>query len=202
GCWHNLLGDLSFQNSCRKEARTFDSLLAFPVTKRYNPQPSIQHSSIQHSPGDNMARLQAKLVLLLAVFALAGPIPVFAQAKPLTVGPLTVVVPPGWSTQSTFGPMMLFSPDSTPMQYFKVTFEPAEQITQDVRERHSTIVGNLSSIVRQGSTPQNGVTGKFIWTRMELQLPTGQNETMIVYSAKAGTTYVAVGVETTSPNLL
>ncbi|HET9363708.1 MAG TPA: hypothetical protein VFP71_01850 [Candidatus Angelobacter sp.] len=150
-----------------------------------------------------MARLQAKFaLLLLAVFALAGPILVFAQGIPRTVGPLTVMVPPGWTSQSTFGPMMLFSPDSTPMQYFKVTFEPAEQTAQDVRERHSMIVGNLSSIIRQGSTPQNGVTGKFIWTRMELQLPTGQNETMIVYSAKAGATYVAVGVETTSPNLL
>ncbi|HKV93567.1 MAG TPA: hypothetical protein VJW20_13555 [Candidatus Angelobacter sp.] len=149
-----------------------------------------------------MARSQARLALLIAVFALAGPISVFAQGTPLTVGPLTVTVPPGWTTQSTFGPMMLFSPDSTPLQFFKVTFEPAEQTTQDVRQRHSTIVGNLAGIMRPGSVPQNGTTGKFIWTRMELQLPTGQGETMVLYSAKAGSTYVAVGVETTRPELL
>lgn len=149
-----------------------------------------------------MARSQAKLVLLLAVFAFASPIHVFAQGAPLTVGPLTVMVPPGWTTQSQFGPIMLFSPDSTPIKYFKVEFEPAEQTTQDVRQRHATIVGNLAGIMRQGTALQNGVTGKFIWTRLELQLPTGQPETMILYSAKAGSTYVAVGVEATSPGLV
>ena len=149
-----------------------------------------------------MARLLAKLALLLAVFALAGTIPVSAQGTPLTVGPLTVMVPPGWTTQSTFGSMMLFSLDSTPIKYFKVEFEPAEQTTQDLRQRHAAIVGNLAGLMRPGSAQQNGTTGKFIWTRMELQLPTGQPETMILYSAKAGSTYVAVGVEVTSSELL
>lgn len=149
-----------------------------------------------------MARPQAKLALLLAVFALAGPIAGFAQGTPLTVGPLTVMVPQGWTKQTNFGTVQLYSPDSTPLQYFKVEFQPSEQTTQDVRQRHFTIVGNLSSIMRPGSVPQNGVTGKFIWTRMELQLPTGQPETMILYSAKAGSAYVVVGVEVTSSELL
>jgi hypothetical protein len=97
---------------------------------------------------------------------------------------------------------MLYSPDSNPQQYLRVEFLPSEQTAQDVRERHATILGNLASIVRPGSTPQNGVTGKFIWTRIEVQLPGGRDETMIWYSAKAGSTYVAVGVESTRPELL
>ena len=124
------------------------------------------------------------------------------QGTALTQGPLTVTVPPGWIQQANGGPIMLYSPGSTQQQYLKVEFLPSEQTTLGVAERHSTIMGNLSSIVRPGSTPQNGVTGKFIWTRLELQLPTGQAETMIWYSAKAGSTYVAVGVEATSPELL
>jgi len=126
----------------------------------------------------------------------------WAQTVPLALGPLTVNVPPGWVTQTNSGTPKLYSPDSTPQQYFRVEFLPAEQTTQDVRERHSTIVANLSGIMRPGSRLQNGVSGKFIWTRLELRLPSGQNETMICYSAKAGSTYVGVGVEATRPELL
>jgi hypothetical protein len=149
-----------------------------------------------------MPRLQPRLALLLACVAFTCPLHVFAQATTLTQGPLTVVVPPGWTQQANGGPILLYSPGSTPQQYLRVEFLPSEQTTQGVAERHSTIMGNLSSIVRPGSVPQNGVTGKFIWTRLELQLPTGQAETMIWYSAKAGSTYVAVGVEATRPELL
>jgi hypothetical protein len=153
-----------------------------------------------------MARSQTTLALLFISIALAGATQAFAQGgvpgKPLTVGPLTVMVPPGWTTQSALGPTLLFSPDSTPQEYFKVEFEPSEQTTQDVHQRHGTIVGNLASAMRPGSVPQNGVTGKFIWTRVELQIPPPRGETMIVYSAKTGSTYIAVGVETTSPELL
>jgi hypothetical protein len=133
---------------------------------------------------------------------LATPVFVLAQGTPLKQGPLTVMVPPGWVTQTNIGPVKLYSPGSTPQQYLSVEFLPSEQTAQDVRERHATIMGNLTGIVRPGSVPQNGVIGKFIWTRLELQLPTGQNETMIWYSAKAGSTYVAVGVEATRPELL
>jgi hypothetical protein len=149
-----------------------------------------------------MARSLAKLALLVSIIALAGSIRVWAQGTPLTVGPLTVTLPPGWTAQSNLGPVKYYSPDSTPQQYLRLQFLPAEQTTQDVRQRHAEIMGNLAGIMRPGSAPQNGVTGKFIWTRMEVQLPGGQNETMIWYSAKAGSTYVAVGVETTRPELI
>lgn len=149
-----------------------------------------------------MARSLAKLALLVTTIAFAGSIRLLAQGTPLTSGPLTVMVPPGWVTQTNLGPVKLYAPGSTPQQYLSVEFLPSEQTTLDVRERHSTIVKNLSGIMRPGSVPQNGVTGKFIWTRLELRLPTGQDETMIVYSAKAGSTYVAVGVEATRPELL
>jgi len=129
---------------------------------------------------------------------------VVPQGTPLTVGPLTVTIPKGWSKPTGFGQNQnqFFSPDSTPLQYFKVEFEPAEQTTQDLQQRHATIVGNLAGIMNPGSTPQNGVTGKFIWTRVELNLPTGVSETMILYSAKAGANYVAVGVEANRPELI
>src|SRR5215813_5715172 len=87
---------------------------------------------------------------------------VLAQGTPLTVGPLTVTVPAGWTKPTGFGhdQNQFFSPDSTPLQYFKVEFEPAEQTSQDLQQRHATIVGNLAGMMKPGSTPQNGVTGK------------------------------------------
>src|SRR5215467_4702899 len=138
--------------------------------------------------------------LFAAFLFLATPVLAFGQGTPLTLGPLTVNVPAGWVAQTNATPVRLLSPDSTPQQYFQVEFMPSEQTTQGVRERHSTIVGNLSGILRPGSVPQNGVAGKFIWTRLEIQLA-GQNKTMVLYSAKSGSTYIAIGVEATSPDL-
>ena len=149
-----------------------------------------------------MARSKARLALLIVSVVVTSSMQVFAQGTPLTQGPLTVTIPPGWTVQSPgMGPLKYYSPDSTPQQYLTLQFLPAEQTTLDVRQRHTQIMGNLASIVRPGSTPQNGVTGKFIWTRLEVQLP-GRTETMIWYSAKAGSAYVAVGVEATRPELL
>jgi hypothetical protein len=149
-----------------------------------------------------MARSKAGLTLLIVSVVVASSVHVFAQGTPLTQGPLTVTIPPGWTAQSPgMGPLKYYSPDSTPQQYLTLQFLPAEQTTLEVRQRHAEIMGNLASIVRPGSTPQNGVTGKFIWTRLEVQLP-DRNETMIWYSAKAGSTYVAVGVEATRPELV
>lgn len=139
--------------------------------------------------------------LCFFVFLLASSATFFAQA-PLTFGPLTVTLPPGWTKQSVFETVKYFSPDSTPQQYLTLQFLPAEQTPKDVRQRHAEIMGNLASIVRPGTTPQNGVTGKFIWTRMEMQLPTGLNVTWIWYSAKAGSMYVAVGLEASRPELI
>ena len=106
----------------------------------------------------------------LLCFVLAGSALVFAQAAtPLKLGPLTVTVPSGWIAQTNANPVRAFSPDSTLLQYFQVEFFPPEQTLQDVREHHSLIVGRLAGMMRSGSVPQNGMSGKFIWTRIELQ---------------------------------
>ena len=148
-----------------------------------------------------MVRSRARLALPLVCFVITCSMHVFAQA-PLTFGPLTVTLPPGWTKQSVFETVKYFSPDSTPQQYLTLQFLPAEQTTKDVRQRHAEIMANVASIVRPGTTPQNGVTGKFIWTRLEMQLPGGLNVTWIWYSAKAGSMYVAVGLEASRPELI
>jgi hypothetical protein len=134
-------------------------------------------------------------------FLLASSATVFPQA-PLTIGPLTVTIPPGWTKQEFFGTVKYYSPDSTPQQFLRVQFLPAEETPQSVTQRHSTIIGNLAGVMKPGTSPQNGVTGNFIWSKIEVQMPPGPAETMVWYSAKAGSTYVAVGLETTSPDLL
>jgi hypothetical protein len=138
--------------------------------------------------------------LCFFAFLLAISATVFSQA-PLTVGPLTVTIPSGWTKQEFFGTVKFYSPGSTPQQFLRIQFMPAEETTQSAAERHSTIIGNLSGIMRPGTSPQNGVTGNFIWTKVEVQMPNNPPETMVWYSAKAGSTYVAVGLETTSPAL-
>jgi hypothetical protein len=139
--------------------------------------------------------------LCFFVFFLASSVAVFPQA-PLTVGPLTVTIPQGWTRQEFFGTVKYYSPDSTPQQFLRVQFLPAEETPQSVAQRHSTIIGNLAGIMKPGTSPQNGVTGNFIWSKIDVQMPNNPPETMIWYSAKAGSTYVAVGLETTSPDLL
>ena len=75
---------------------------------------------------------------------------VFAQA-PLTVGPLTVTIPPGWTKQEFFGTVKYYSPDSTPQQFLRVQFLPSEETPQSVTQRHSTIIGNLAGIMKPGT---------------------------------------------------
>ena len=133
--------------------------------------------------------------LCFFVFFLASSAAVFPQA-PLTVGPLTVTIPRGWTRQEFFGTVKYYSPDSTPQQFLRVQFLPSEETPQSVAQRHSTIIGNLAGIMKPGTSPQNGVTGNFIWSKIEVQMPNNPPETMIWYSAKAGSTYVAVGLET------
>src|SRR5262249_25490148 len=152
--------------------------------------------------GIAMARSQAKLALLLAIFALSRPVVLLAQGTTLTVGPLTVTLPPGWTRNDFFGTVKYFSPDSTPQQFLRIQFLPAEETTKSAAQRHSEIIGNLASIVRPGTTQQNGVTGNFIWSKIEVQLPSQPPQTMIIYSAKAGSTYVAIGLETDHPDML
>src|ERR1700756_3334859 len=126
---------------------------------------------------------------------------VFSQAS-LTVGPLTVTLPPGWTKNELFGTVKYFSPDSTQQQFLRIQFLPAEETTKSVAQRHSEIIGNLAGIMRPGIRQQNGVTGNFIWSRIEVQLPPQPPQTMIIYSAKAGSTYVAIGLETDRPEML
>jgi hypothetical protein len=58
---------------------------------------------------------------------LAIPVFILAQGTPLKQGPLTVMVPPGWVTQTNVGPVKLYSPGSTPQQYLSVEFLPSER---------------------------------------------------------------------------
>jgi hypothetical protein len=134
----------------------------------------------------------------LVCFVLAASLLASAQGTPLNLGPLTVTVPPRWNAQANTVPYQLFSPDSSPLQYFQVEFFPPEQITEDVRQHHSVIIGRLSGMLRPGSTPQNGVLGKFIWTRIEIQRAPGQIDTMVLYSAKTGSFYYGITVDATN----
>lgn len=141
------------------------------------------------------ARRYHEFCLLICV-VLAGTIFASAQGTPLTLGPLTVNVPPGWkSNQTGNGQIQLYSPDSTPQQYFQVEFLPFEQTPMDVHQRHNTVIGNLAGMVRPGSAQQSGVTGKFIWTKLELQRAPGDVTINVLYSAKAGAVYVPISVE-------
>jgi hypothetical protein len=139
--------------------------------------------------------------LCFTLFLLA--IPLFAQAdRPVQLGPLNVSVPQGWTIKSDATPVRIYSPDSTLADYFAVDFPAPETTNLDVRERHSQIWKNLSGLVKLGTTPQSGVTGPFMWTRGELVRPgSSKSETMVLYSAKSGSTYIAVFVDATRSDL-
>src|SRR5262245_17917506 len=74
------------------------------------------------------------------------------QGPPLTTGPLNVTRPPGWTKNEFFGTIKYFSPDSTPQQFLRLQFLPAEETTKRVAQRHSEIIGNLAGIMRPGTT--------------------------------------------------
>ncbi len=139
--------------------------------------------------------------LCLIWFLLA--IPLFAQnGHPVQLGPLNVTVPQGWTIKSDATPVRIYSPDSTLLDYFAVDFPLPETTPMDVRERHDQIWKNLSGLVKPGTTPQSGKTGPFIWTRGELVRPgSSKSEIMALYSAKSGSTYIAVFLDATRPDL-
>src|SRR2546421_560928 len=58
------------------------------------------------------------LVVMGICAGLANSGSMFAQGTPLTLGPLTVMPPPGWAAQTNVVPVRLFSPDSTPHAFF------------------------------------------------------------------------------------
>lgn len=124
------------------------------------------------------------------------------NGRPQQLGPLNVTVPQGWTVQANASPVRLYSPDSTPAAYLAVDFPAPESTTMDVHERHSQIWGNLSGLAKPGSSPQSGVTGPFIWTRGEMQRSPGtESEIMALYSAKSGSSYIAVFVDATRADL-
>src|SRR6266567_8397905 len=134
-------------------------------------------------------------------FVLAVPRFALAQSGPTQVGPLNLTVPQGWTIQANTSPARIYSADSTPAAYFSVEFPAAEPTTLDVRQRHTQIWGNLSGLAKPGSSPQSGVTGPFIWTRGEMQRSPGSSEMMALYSAKSGSSYIAVFVDATRADL-
>jgi hypothetical protein len=130
-------------------------------------------------------------------------IPLFAQGgRPVQLGALNVTVPQGWTVKADATPARIYSPDSTLADYFAVDFPAPETTNLDARERHNQIWQNLSGLVKPGTTPQSGVTGAFMWTRGELVRPgSSKSETMVLYSAKSGSTYIGVFVDATRPDL-
>lgn len=133
------------------------------------------------------------------------PTSLWSQGAPLTVGPVTVTIPAGWTGKSGFPGERerFFSPESTLEQYFALGVS-SSQISEDVLTHHSAIVKNLSGIAAPGTSPQSGTLGQFLWTRIMIQrpLPRSKPETLILYSLKAGSTYVSIDVDATSTDLL
>src|SRR5260370_44700 len=104
---------------------------------------------------------------------LAGSTLVFAQSRSFGLGPLTVVIPSGWSFQPNKGAIRFYSPDSTPQQYFAVEFFPQESTSQGIREHHSLVWSKLVARSQSGGPPQTGALGQFIWTRADIRRPDG-----------------------------
>ena len=138
---------------------------------------------------------------LIFCVVLASQMLVFAQGTPLTLGPLTVTVPPGWIAQTNTVPVRLISPDSNQQQSFQVEFYPFEQTTQDVREAHTAFWARLAGAVQLVSQPQSGVTGQFIWTIAQAQRAPGLRDTLVLYSAKSGAIYIPITVDASTNQL-
>jgi hypothetical protein len=145
-----------------------------------------------------------RLILLTSSF-LALAMTLSAQGKRLTVGPLTVTIPAGWTAKAGFLPgdrERYFSPESTFDQYFYMAFSSPKAIEEDVLTHHNTIIHNLSGLMAPGAKPQSGILGQFLWTRIAIQRPGSKPETVILYSAKAGALYVAIDVDATNEDLV
>jgi len=138
---------------------------------------------------------------LYCIFVFLLPIFAFAQGTPLALGPLTVMVPQGWAAQTNAAPVKLFAPGSTPQQFFEADIFPFEQTQEDLRAHHATVWGRMVALVHPVAQAQSGVLGQFVWTRVEFQGKAGR-EMMILYSAKVGSTYIPIAVDTNSANLI
>jgi hypothetical protein len=144
------------------------------------------------------ARPLCRGLCLILCFVLAGSALLFAQGAPLTLGPLTVMPPAGWAVQTNSMPVRMFSPESTAQRYFSVEFFPPEQTDQDLPSHHAAIWGRMTALFRAAALPQSGMSGQFVWTGTEVQTAQGQKETLVLYSAKTGSVYVAVVVHASS----
>src|SRR6185503_2741428 len=165
------------------------------VVPRTSPRPGCGITgSASASDGGDMATRDLRHALCFICLLLA--IPLFAQGgRPVQLGALNVTVPQGWTVKADATPARIYSPDSTLADYFAVDFPAPETTNLDARERHNQIWQNLSGLVKPGTTPQSGVTGPFMWTRAELVRPgSSKSETMVLYSAKSGSTYIAIFV--------
>jgi hypothetical protein len=141
-------------------------------------------------------------IYFIACVVLTAPVFAFAQGTPLRLGPLTATVPEGWIAPTNSVPVQFFSPDSAPQQYFEVEFFPFEQTAQDVREYHSLVWGRMAALIHPATPPLSGVSGQFIWTRVEGQRSRGQRETLILYSVESGSLYAAIAVDATRADLV
>lgn len=140
--------------------------------------------------------------LCVAIGAVVSASSGFAQATPLRVGPLTVNVPPRWVVQTNGVPVRMFSPESNPTQFFSVEFFPPEQTPQDLQQHHAAVWDRMAALLRAPVSPQSGVLGQFVWTRGDVQRQRGERETMMLYSAKTGSVYVAIGVHANRGDLV
>ena len=88
---------------------------------------------------------------------LAGAVLVLAQGTPLTLGPLTVTIPAGWFAQTNVVPIRLFSPDSTPQQYFQVEFLPQSHASS------ASNPGADSTAVSQPNVASAATLGEYVY---------------------------------------
>jgi hypothetical protein len=143
--------------------------------------------------------------LLMVGFVLAGSVCAFSQGTPVTVGPLTVTVPPGWNVPADRAEnqgVQIYSADSTLQQYLQVQVFAPQQITQSAREYHALMIQRFSAVIPPGSPQQGGVLGPFIFTRFMMQLGSDPPHAMVWYSAKSGSQYLAITAEATNPDLM
>src|SRR5262249_14343636 len=117
-----------------------------------------------------------------------------AQGTPIRLGPVSVVVPQGWTAQTNTVPVRVFSPESNPAQFFAGQIYPPEQTPQDVRQHHVAVWTMMAQAVGASGVPRSGATGSFIWSRVDFQRVRGQTETLILYSVKTGSQYMAIAV--------
>jgi len=82
---------------------------------------------------------------------------VLAQGTPLTLGPLTVTIPAGWFAQTNVVPIRLFSPDSTPQQYFQVEFLPQSHASS------ASNPGADSTAVSQPNVASAATLGEYVY---------------------------------------